>query len=36
MLTILNVSTGAKEKGMNAGLAVGAAIGLEAMFAWPV
>ena len=33
MLTILNVSTGAKEKGITAGIAVGAVIGLEAMFA---
>jgi len=36
MLTILNVSTGAKEKGITAGIAVGAVIGLEAMFAGPV
>jgi aquaporin Z len=36
MLTILNVSTGAKEKGMTAGIAVGAVIGLEAMFAGPI
>jgi aquaporin Z len=36
MLTILNVSTGAKEKGITAGIAVGALIGLEAMFAGPV
>jgi aquaporin Z len=36
MLTILNVSTGAKEKGITAGIAVGAIIGLEAMFAGPV
>jgi aquaporin NIP len=33
MFVILNVSTGAKEKGITAGLAVGATIGLEAMFA---
>ena len=36
MLTILNVSTGAKEKGITAGIAVGAVIGLEAMFAGPI
>lgn len=36
MLTILNVSAGAKEKGITAGIAVGAVIGLEAMFAGPV
>jgi aquaporin Z len=36
MLTILNVSTGAKEKGITAGIAVGAVIALEAMFARPI
>ncbi len=36
MLTILNVSTGAKEKGITAGIAVGAMICLEAMFAGPI
>ena len=36
MLTILSVSSGAKEKGATAGIAVGAVIGLEAMFAGPV
>jgi aquaporin Z len=36
MLTILNVSTGAKEKGITAGIAVGSLIGLEAMFAGPI
>jgi aquaporin Z len=36
MLTILNVSTGAKEKGITAGIAVGALIGLEAIFAGPI
>jgi aquaporin NIP len=36
MLTILNVSTGAKEKGITAGIAVGAVITLEAMFAGPI
>jgi aquaporin Z len=36
MLTILNVSTGAKEKGITAGIAVGSIIGLEAMFAGPI
>lgn len=36
MVTILNVSTGAQEKGITAGIAVGCVIGLEAMFAGPV
>lgn len=36
MFVILNVSTGAKEKGLTAGLVVGAVIGLEAMFAGPI
>ena len=36
MLVVLNVSTGPKEKGITAGIAVGAVIGLEAMFAGPV
>jgi aquaporin Z len=36
MLVILNVSTGAKEKGITAGLVVGAVIGLEALFAGPI
>jgi aquaporin Z len=36
MLVILNVSTGAKEKGITAGIVVGATIALEAMFAGPV
>ena len=36
MLVILNVSTGAKEKGITAGMAVGAVIGLEALFAGPI
>lgn len=36
MLVILCVSTGAKEKGITAGIAVGAVIGLEAMFAGPI
>ncbi len=36
MAVILCVSTGAKEKGMMAGVAVGAVIALEAMFAGPV
>ena len=33
MFVILNVSTGAKEKGITAGMAIGATIALEAMFA---
>jgi aquaporin Z len=36
MLVILSVSTGAKEKGITAGIAIGAVITLEAMFAGPV
>lgn len=36
MLTILSVSTGAKEKGITAGLAIGSVIALEAMFAGPI
>jgi aquaporin Z len=36
MFVILCVSTGAKEKGITAGIAVGAVIGLEAMFAGPI
>jgi MIP family channel proteins len=36
MFVILNVSTGAKEKGITAGIAVGAAIALEALFAGPI
>lgn len=36
MLVVLCVSTGAKEKGITAGIAVGAVIGLEAMFAGPI
>jgi len=36
MLVILSVSTGSKEKGITAGIAIGAIIGLEAMFAGPI
>jgi aquaporin Z len=36
MLVILSVSVGAKEKGITAGMAIGALIALEAMFAGPV
>jgi aquaporin Z len=36
MVVILSVSTGAKEKGITAGIAVGAVIGLEALFAGPI
>ena len=36
MLVVLCVSTGAKEKGITAGIAVGSVIGLEALFAGPV
>lgn len=36
MLVILRVSTGAKEKGITAGIAIGGVIALEAMFAGPI
>jgi aquaporin Z len=36
MFVILSVSTGSKEKGVMAGAAIGAVIGLEALFAGPV
>lgn len=36
MLTILSVSTGAREKGITAGIAIGAVIALEALFAGPI
>ncbi len=36
MFVILSVSTGAKEKGITAGIAIGSVIALEAMFAGPV
>lgn len=36
MLTILSVSIGGKEKGITAGMAIGAVVGLEAMFAGPI
>lgn len=36
MLVVLRVSTGAKEKGITAGIAIGATVGLEALFAGPV
>ena len=36
MYVILNVSTGSKEKGIMAGSAIGATVGLEAMFAGPI
>ncbi len=36
MYVILNVSSGAKEKGIMAGAAIGATVGLEAMFAGPI
>lgn len=35
MLTILRVADGSKEKGLLAGVAIGAVVGLEAMFAGP-
>jgi aquaporin NIP len=36
MFVILSVSTGAKEKGIMAGAAIGATVGLEALFAGPI
>ena len=36
MFVILSVSTGAAEKGITAGIAIGAVIALEAMFAGPI
>lgn len=36
MFVILSVSTGSKEKGLMAGVAIGAVIALEAMFAGPI
>lgn len=36
VFVILSVSTGAAEKGITAGLAIGAVVGLEALFAGPV
>jgi len=36
MLVILNVSSGAKEKGITAGIVVGSVIAFEAMFAGPI
>ena len=36
MFVILSVSTGAREKGITAGVVVGAVVGLEALFAGPI
>jgi aquaporin Z len=36
MLVVINVATGSKEQGMFAGLAIGAVVLLEAMFAGPI
>lgn len=36
MFVILSVSTGAKERGINTGIVIGAVIALEAMFAGPI
>jgi aquaporin NIP len=36
MYVILNVSTGNKEKGITAGIAIASVVGLEAMFAGPI
>lgn len=36
MMTILGVSTGAKERGITAGVAIGAVVALEALFAGPI
>jgi aquaporin NIP len=36
MFVIMNVSTGAEEKGITAGIAIASVVGLEAMFAGPI
>ncbi len=36
MFVIINVSTGAKEKGITAAIAIGSVVGFEAMFAGPI
>lgn len=36
MITIINLATGAKEKGIVAGVAIGAVVPLEALYAGPV
>lgn len=36
VMVIFNVSTGSKEKGMTAAIAIGSTVGLEALFAGPV
>jgi aquaporin Z len=36
MLVILSVSSGSKERGLMAGIAIGAVVGLEALFGGPV
>lgn len=36
MFVIINVSTGAKEKGITAAIAIGSVVGLEAIFAGPI
>ena len=36
MLTIINVATGSKEKGVVAGVAIGSVVALEALFAGPI
>ncbi|MBI5236983.1 MAG: aquaporin [Deltaproteobacteria bacterium] len=36
MFVILNVSTGSKEKGLMAGIAIGSVVGFEALFAGPI
>jgi aquaporin NIP len=36
MFVVLGVSTGAREKGITAGIAIGSVIALEAMFAGPI
>lgn len=36
MLVIINVATGSKEQGLMAGIAIGATVALEAMFAGPI
>jgi len=36
MFTVMTVATGSKEKGIMAGVAIGAVVGLEALFAGPI
>ena len=36
MFTVINVSTGAREKGISAGIAIGGVVALAAIFAGPI